>query len=209
MDRTSTAVNVFNKLASQYAERFMDVSLYAESLDILCERLSKSDAEILELACGPGKISRAILDRCPQVKLHGTDLAPKMLEIAGKMNPEAEFSIMDARHLKSLNKEFNCIVCAFGLPYLSKEESLQLISDAASMLRKDGLIYLSTMEDAYSSSGIQKGSTGDELYMYFHESQYLIEALERSGFENIATFRKKYIDSKGIPVTDLILIANP
>jgi 23S rRNA G2069 N7-methylase RlmK/C1962 C5-methylase RlmI len=43
-------------------------------------------------------------------------------------------------------------MCGFCLPYLSKEEAVKLIRDAAAILNPDGVFYISTMEDDYSKS---------------------------------------------------------
>ena len=98
-------------------------------------------------------------------------------------------------------------MCGFILPYLSKEEAIQLIKDSALILNKNGVIYISTMEDDYSTSGFKKGSTGDEIYMHYHQADYLTEALIQSGFSMIDTQRKTYPAADNTPVVDLILIA--
>ena len=41
------------------------------------------------------------------------------------------------------------------------------------------------MEGDYSNSGITKGSTGDEIFMHYHDSSYLIQAIKSNGLELI------------------------
>ena len=74
-------------------------------------------------------------------------------------------------------------------------------------MNKNGLIYISTMENDHSKSGIQKSSKGDELFMNFHEEKYLSEALIINGFEILKTERKITFDASNNKVIDLILIA--
>src|SRR6476660_8726042 len=57
-EKSAAAVSLFNKLAKQYQDKYMDVSLYHHSFDIFCRHISKPNAEILELACGPGNITK-------------------------------------------------------------------------------------------------------------------------------------------------------
>ena len=95
------------------------------------------------------------------------------------------------------------------LPYLDKEESIQLIHDAFNILEPKGALYLSTMEDDYEKSGM-KSSTSKEgevrsLFMHFHEQQYLYEAMVSAGFINIQTERVVSEDKNGDQVVDLIL----
>lgn len=207
MDKTKIAVDVFDKNASLYQTKFMDVSMYHDSFDLFCSYIQKKEAEILELACGPGNITKYLLDKRPDFKILGTDLAPNMIELAKLNNPSATFQLLDSRDIKSLNKRYDAIMCGFILPYLSKEETEQLIKDAALMLNSQGIIYISTMEDDYSKSGFKKGSTGDEIFMHYHQADYLIDALKASGFKMIDLQRKIYDAVDKTKTVDLILIA--
>jgi 2-polyprenyl-3-methyl-5-hydroxy-6-metoxy-1,4-benzoquinol methylase len=207
MDKTKIAVDIFNKLASAYQDKFMDVSLYHDTFDIFCNNIKKKNVEILELACGPGNITQYLLSKRPDFKLLGTDLAPNMIELAKINNPSAQFQLLDSRDIRKLNKTYDAIMCGFILPYLSKEDAIQLIKDAAFILNSDGAIYISTMEDDYSKSGFKKGSTGDEIYMHFHQADYLTEALIEAGFTIIDVQRKTYPAADNSTVVDLILIA--
>ncbi len=95
-------------------------------------------------------------------------------------------------------------MCGFCLPYLSKAEALTFIKDAALMLHQGGILYLSTMEDDNSKSGFRKGSTDDEIFMNYHEADYLTRALAENHFDEIETMR--YPSADGITM-DLVLIA--
>ncbi len=70
----------------------------------------------------------------PDFNILGTDLAPNMIELAKINNPQASFQLLDSRAITSLNKTYGAIMCGFYLPYLSKEEAIQLIADAAKIL---------------------------------------------------------------------------
>lgn len=207
MDKTTQAVNVFDKNANLYQERFMDFDLYNDTFDLFCDSITTKNAEVLELACGPGNITKYLLKKRPDFKLLGTDLAPKMIAFAQEYNPTAAFQIMDCRDFIKLNKKFDGIMCGFGLPYLSKEDAVQLIKDAHRILNPNGILYLSTMEDDYSKSDYKKGSSGDEIFMHYHQEDYLSEALHTSGFKMITIQRKKFPEQNGTETTDLILIA--
>ena len=207
MDKSKIAVDIFNKYASMYQGKFMDVSLYGDTFTFFCKTISTKNAEILELACGPGNITKYILNLRPDFKLLGTDLSPNMLQLAKINNPSAEFMLMDARKLSSLNKKFHGILCGFCLPYLSKEETAQLIQDASNLLLTKGLLYISTMEDDYSKSGLRKGSQGDEIFMHYYLAKDLSEMLNANGFKEIKLARKESVQTDGTIAIDLIIIA--
>lgn len=207
MNQTKIAVDIFNKLATGYQDKFMDVSLYHDSLDVFCNSIKKEKTEILELACGPGNITKYLLGKRPDFKIRGTDLAPNMIELAKLNNPTAHFELMDCRAITSLTKKYDGILCGFGLPYLSKEEAIQFIMNASLKLNKNGILYISTMEDDNSKSGFKTGSTGDKMYQNFHQADYLTTTLEENQLKTVHFERKEYFYNNEKTI-DLIIIAS-
>lgn len=207
MDKNQIAVNVFNKMANVYQDKFIDVNLYGASFDLFCKSIENANAEVLELACGPGNITKYLLNKRPEFKILGTDLAPNMVELAKINNPAAQFQLLDCRKIATLDKAYDAIMCSFCLPYLSKEEAIQLIADASKLLKPKGVLYISTMEDDYSKSAFKKGSGGDEIFMHYHQADYLIQALKENNFKLIDIQHQDYPTQDGTKVTDLIIIA--
>jgi len=207
MDKTKIAVEVFNKCATDYQHKFMNVDLYIDTFDLFCQSIMNDHAEILELACGPGNITTYLLQKRPDYKILGIDLASNMIELARINNPKAEFQLMDCRDIGMLDKKFDGIIGGFCLPYLPKDESLKIIRDASGLLKTNGILYLSTMEDDYNKSGFQKGSSGDEIFIHYHQADYLIQALNESNFKIIEVRRKNYTSDDGTSTVDLVIIA--
>ncbi len=206
MNHNQQAVRIFNKLAQGYQDKFMDVSLYGDTFDFFCEKIEKPNPSVLEIACGPGNITKYLLTKRPDLQVLGIDLAPNMIDLARINNPTATFQVMDGRAIGQLEQQFDAIMCGFFLPYLSMEETLQLIRDAASLLRPSGLLYLSTMEDDYSNSQFKKGSTGDEIFMHFYQAEDLRAMLEENGFEVRVEKRIVSPMPDGEDVVDLVMI---
>ena len=207
MDKTKIAADVFNKLAKLYQDKFMNVDLYGDSLDFFCNHIEKKNAEVLELACGPGNITKYLLQKRGDLKILGVDLAPNMIALAAINNPTATFEIMDCRNIGRINKKYDAIMCGFCLPYLCREETVQLISNAAELLNAAGIFYLSTMEDDYSKSGFKKGSTGDEIFMHYYQADFLIDILKENHFKILTSRCKEYPAQDGTITTDLVIIA--
>lgn len=207
MDRSEIAVSIFNKYASEYQGKFMDVSLYRDSLDFFCENLPATQPKVLELACGPGNVTRYLLDKRPDLEVIGSDLSENMITLAKRNNPEASFVILDCRAIGGLNKKFDAVMCSFCLPYLDKNEVKKLIADIFKVLNPAGILYISTMEDKYENSGPRRGSQGDEMYMHFYEENFLAAALEKAGFHLLKTDRQLSQTTDGATVTDLVIIA--
>lgn len=207
MDHAKIASGIFNKHATAYMNKFMNVDLYADSFNLFCDAIKKQNPSVLEIACGPGNISKYLLARKNDFKILGLDLAPNMIDLAKQNNPAAEFKVMDGREISSLNKNFDAVMCGFCLPYLSMQETHKLISDCSALLFSGGIFYISTMEDEYSNSGFRKGSQGDEIFMHYYLEKDLRAPLLQNDFKIINTQRVKSEMADGSLVTDLIIIA--
>ena len=207
MNKNQIAVDIFNRLANEYQDKYMDVNLYSDTFDFFCNNIAKENAEIFEIACGPGNITKYLLEKRPDLKIAGIDLSLNMIDLAKINNPKAEFQLMDCRDIGIIDKKYDAIMCGFCLPYLSKKESVKLIIDASKLLKSKGLLYLSTIEDDYSKSGFKRGSAGDEIYMHYHEVGYLTDALNENYFEILNIERKYTLMQEGAKTIDLIIIA--
>ncbi|MGE5108313.1 MAG: hypothetical protein ACM3H8_12255, partial [Sphingobacteriales bacterium] len=79
--------------------------------------------------------------------------------------------------------------------------------DAYQLLSDEGIIYIATMEDDYSKSGLEAGSKGDLVFIHYYDKTYLNNLLQNVGFQVIQKLRLKNIMSNGKEVVDLIIIA--
>jgi SAM-dependent methyltransferase len=208
MNRLKTTIATYDALAQVYQDKFMDFDLYNDTYDQFCALIPKQDASIFEIGCGPGNITRYLLRQRPDFEILGIDLAPNMVALAKQNNPAAEFEVMDCREIDTVNNLFDGIMCGFCLPYLSKEESVKFISDAAGLLVSAGILYFSFIEDDYEKSGIETSSDGRyQMYIYCHESNYLMQSLMQNNFEVCATIRKDYPKADGLNAVHTIVIA--
>lgn len=208
-DNTKNTIEVFNENAELYQKKFMNVALYADTLDLFCKQVPKKKATILEVGCGPANVTNYLINKRPDFKILATDLSERMLELAQKNISNVEFKILDLKHISSLEKTFDSIVCGFCLPYLSKKELTQFFSDASNLLMENGVLYISTMEGDNEKSGFQQSSSGKgkSIYINYYMANYLIEILKSNSFKIIHQKRKIYKDQKENNLTDLIIIA--
>ncbi|MFT3679746.1 MAG: class I SAM-dependent methyltransferase [Ferruginibacter sp.] len=201
------AADIFNRHAQVYQQRFMDVSLYADTLDIFCSKINKEDAAILDIACGPGNITKYILNKRPGFAVLGIDLSKNMIELAKANNPTGVFKMMDAADIHRLDTKYEGIVCGFCFPYLPQEKTIQLIKDAASLLNINGAFYLSTIEGEHSRSGIKINRYGEQVMMYYYEAGFLVDTLKKNHFMIDDIRRKTYIYGEE-EITDVIIVAH-
>ena len=196
MDRYNETFQTWNKLALLYQDKFMNLDLYNVTYDFICNSIIKEKAELLEIGCGPGNITKYLLSKRPDYKIYGIDIAPNMIELAKKNNPTANFKVLDCRQINELSVKFDGIVCGFCLPYLSKTDSEKLIFEANKLLNGNGLLYLSFVEGDPNKSDFQIGSNGDRSYFYYHTLDQLKTLLIDNSFEKLKTFFVEYKKSE-------------
>lgn len=192
MDRYKETFETWNKLASLYQDKFMDLHLYDDTYDFICNAITGENAKILEVGCGPGNITKYLLSKRPGFAIYGIDIAPNMIELAKKNNPSANFAIMDCRNIDELKTKYDGIVCGFCLPYLSQADSQKFIKDCSDLLNEDGLLYISFVEGDPLKSAFQVSSTGDRSYFYFHRLDDLKASLLESKFHELNIFKVEY-----------------
>jgi len=184
----------------------MDVSPYADSLNLFCESLRSNNSNVFDVACGPGNVAKFIVDKVPGIKILASDLSKNMLKLTKINVPSADTILMDAKKIKTIDQKFDGVLAGFLFPYLSKGEVFNFIHDAGEILTNGGLLYISTMQGSNSDSGYVGPTDGVQIYMNYHEVNYLEEALISCGFEIVSNRLQPYnygIDNHG---TDIIII---
>lgn len=192
MDAYKETFATWNKVASIYQEKFMDLDLYDASYDLVCESVKKKNAKILEIGCGPGNITRYLLSKRSDFQIFGIDVSPNMIQLARKNNPTADFEVMDAREIGKIDSKFDGIICGFCLPYLAPEDLEKFLADACDLLLPNGIFYISFVEGKSENSGFKTTKTGDRVYFNYYGLDKLMCELEKLKFSHLKTFHVQY-----------------
>lgn len=209
MENFELSVRRFDQFAAEYAQRFIDLDDYSDSIERFCDWIGNAQPKILELGCGPGNVTGLLKSRFPESLIIAIDLAPQMIEIAQKHLPDVDFRVMDVRDITAIPEKFDAIMCSFCLPFLSKEDSAKLIADCAVCLNRGGVLYISTMEGNEERAGFETTSfSGDaEIYFNYHRQAVLEHAFALGGFEIRQNKLQDYNEPDGSVTTDMIFIA--
>ena len=207
MDRYQETFDTYDKLATAYQDKFMYMELYNDTYDRFIALIDNPHANILEIACGPGNITKYLLSKQPDYCITATDAAPKMVQLAQLNNPAAHCTVMDCRHMDALAGPYDGIMCGFCMPYLSKDDCAKLVNDCAKLLPENGVLYLSAIEGDYNTSGYETSSNGDKMYVYNHEPAYLQQLLQLHHFTSIELMRKEYTTGDGTQSIHMVFIA--
>ncbi len=191
MDSNKETFETWNNIAQLYEQKFMDMDIYNHSYDSFIDLLEIKNPKILELGCGPGNISKYLLNKRPDIQLHGIDIAPKMIELAQKNIPQAFFEVADCRDLSHLNQKFDALIAGFCLPYFNKEETISLFADFKRLLNSNAIIYFSFVEGDYDKSDYKSGS-GGRVYFNYHPADFIKNELQKNGIYILKEFEVNY-----------------
>lgn len=192
MDKYQITFETWDKVASLYQEKFMDLALYNDSYNLFCDAITTREAQILEIGCGPGNITQYLLERRSDFHIKAIDVASNMLRLAKINNPTAHFEQMDCRNIHRLEGLFDGIIAGFCIPYLAKEDTEEFIQNSFQLLNKNGLFYFSFIEGDYATSGYEVGSSGDKAFVYYYQKFFFRQQLKQEGFEVLKSLDISY-----------------
>lgn len=185
MEKYKKTIATWDTLAELYEDKFMELKLYDKTYDAFLKRL-KVNAQVLEIGCGPGNITRYMMRSRPDLRWTGTDVSPAMVERAASNNPGAVFEVMDARALCQVSKKVDAIVNGFCIPYMEQKDVKSLLEESKRVLNPRGYMYLSALNGDYSDSDWQRGSSGREAFVHYYSYDVLVSMLNESGFRLVS-----------------------
>ena len=197
----------WNKIAQLYEDVFMDLKLYDDTYHKFCTQITKTDASLLEIGCGPGNITRYLLNYNPKFKILATDVSKNMVDLAIKNNSSVDHQIIDCRNIGNLKSKFDGIICGFIIPYLKDSDLLNLIADIHDLLYEGGILYLSFVVGKYKNSKYISGSTGDRTFFYYYNLEKIKKTLEKEYLSITNIIEKEYQRSDGKQEIHVIVIA--
>lgn len=191
-DPYESTIATWKKLATVYHEKFKDIRIYDQSYEAFCNHFTIENPRILEVGCGPATVTTWLKSRLPKSKILATDVSLEMIEEAKKHLTSVDFEVLDAREINQVDGLFDGVFSGFCIPYLTKVDLDKFIESASRLLNNNGIFYLSCIEDNYSNSTIQTGSTGDSMPVHYYLEADLLELFELNGISHISTSRINY-----------------
>ncbi|MER6303501.1 class I SAM-dependent methyltransferase [Kitasatospora sp. NPDC001539] len=157
---------------------------------------------IADLGCGPGHVTGWLTGQGASVV--GVDLSPRMVELARREQPKAEFRVGDLLALPAADGEFAAAVALYSVIHLEAEELLPAFVEMRRVLRPGGVLLVSfhlgdevrRMEEWWGHRVdvdfhfLETDAVADRLV----EAGFGIEArLEREGLPEEAPTRRGYL----------------
>jgi len=178
----------FARLTSQAVPTTLDAAAIEEGM------------RVLDVCTGPGMLAAAAVERGAQVI--GLDFSGKVIEIARRNVPKAEFQEGDAQALSFEDDSFDAVVCGFGVMHVP--DPAMALSEIRRVLKPGGRAAISTWEAPKPTNGFgvlygaikANGDFNVPLphgpdFFQFSDEEKMTMALRETGFRDIAVH---YVD---------------
>ena len=166
--------------------------------DLVKRLKSRGSKDVLELACGTGIVTRALLDGLKPARLVATDLNQPMVDYArSKVGaaPGLEWRQADASALPFPDASFDAVVCQFGVMFVP--DKLLAMKEARRVLRPGGVFAFNVWDKIEENDlgrtaheTITRFFPSDPPQFYtipfgFHDSALIRSMLGQAGFADV------------------------
>lgn len=124
---------LFDSLSPDW-ERIREDPTYRAGFDEGLDHLPRGfrPRRVLDVACGTGLAASFVLARWPDVKVIGTDISPRMVELASELVPGATFQVASVHVLPFEDGAFDLVTALDGL--LDPQELLRVLGRKGRLL---------------------------------------------------------------------------
>jgi SAM-dependent methyltransferase len=148
---------------------------------------------VLDVACGPGLLSRAAAARGAHVI--GVDFSGAQVATARERNPELQFEIADASALPFQDATFDAVVTSFGMlhfadPAAAAREALRVLAPAGRLVYSvwdlpERAVALGALIDAVRLHGAPASVPPGPGFFDLSDRQRSRQLLEQAGFDGV------------------------
>jgi ubiquinone/menaquinone biosynthesis C-methylase UbiE len=205
-------------------ERYLGPFLFEPyALDLVSRLQDKKYNNILEIACGTGRVTKHLARSVKHDTIIATDLNPDMISIAKEIVQDDTIKWMpaDAMELPFDDGSFDLVVMQFGIMFFpDKEKGLQ---EAYRVLKTGGKLIYSTWNKVETNEAIHDGRViiesyfGDNPPIFYnvpfsmYDDRELTTLSRRAGFKNITTtlVKKEGVSSSATDLAKGMVEGNP
>ncbi len=177
-DVASTVPALYTLVADEYLARLGDELDHKpfdrERLTAFARRVS---GPVADLGCGPGHVTRFLADAGLD-GVFGVDLAPGMIELAGRLHPDLAFRCQDIRDLSATDAEWGGIVSMYSIVHFRPAELDAVFAEWARVVRPGGELLLACHLGADVFHTTEFWGHDVDVHFVFHDADDLCTRLD-------------------------------
>jgi 8-oxo-dGTP diphosphatase len=160
--------NSYEISAEEYATNV--ANLHPKAQGEKFRKMLPDQATILDVGCGSGRDAKIFMEM--GLNVVGVDFSSKMIEIAKRSVPQAQFYEMSLENLHFPKESFEGVWASCSLLHISKNQVMSVLSNIRNLLKEDGVLYLSVKQG--NGEKIEKDSRYHDLekfWSFFQEGE--------------------------------------
>jgi ubiquinone/menaquinone biosynthesis C-methylase UbiE len=140
MQDQKNIIDCYDKAAINYAEKFIN-ELDNKHLDKILlkafvdENIAKG--RLVDLGCGPGQTTKFLFD-IGFTDIIGMDISPKMVNVAGMINPYLNFEQADMLNLKYQDNSFGSAIAFYSIVHFNYDQVRAALKEIKRVLKEKG-----------------------------------------------------------------------
>lgn len=155
----------------------------------------RSGERVLDLACGTGVLSRAIVENTPDVEVVGIDLSSSMIVQAQNKNDggeDVQFQRGNAHDLPLQDNAFDVVVCASSFHYFTQPR--RVLEEIGRVLQPEGRFVVLDWCRDFLICRLMDGLLRwmDPAYHGCYTLDELLALIDRAGLESTRRFRYRF-----------------
>ncbi|HJT34130.1 MAG TPA: class I SAM-dependent methyltransferase [Pirellulales bacterium] len=190
MSLFAAARSSYDRLAHNYDVRW---GHYVDSsLDLITEALPLAAGdEILDVACGTGRLEERIVGRLPNTRVVGVDISENMLHVARSKRMPADYLAAEVSSLPFADGRFGTVVCSSAFHYFRRPT--ESLAEMRRVLRPGGYLVLVDWCDDYLACKICSVwlRWTDPAFFRTYSLRACTDLLRSAGFRVGASFRRR------------------
>jgi ubiquinone/menaquinone biosynthesis C-methylase UbiE len=193
------------------------------ALDVASRLQDKKYNDILEIACGTGRVTNHLVKSVKHDTITATDLNPEMINVAREIvkGKSIKWKQADAMALPFTDRSFDLVILQFGIMFFP--DKLKGLNEMYRVLRRGGKIIFNTWDKPeavpaiYMARKIIESFLGDSLPVFYdipysmHDEYELKWLTETAGFKDIkiTLIKKEGVSSSAAQLATGIVEGNP
>ena len=205
-------------------ENFLGPFLFEPyAIDLVSRLQQKNYGDILEIACGTGRVTSHLVKSIKFNFLVATDLNPDMIEVAKQKvtSDKVKWMPANAMDLPFADRSFDLVVLQFGIMFFPDKQ--KGLNEAYRVLKPGGKIVFSTWDKPEAVPAIYQGRKiiesflSEDMPIFYdipysmHDRKELMSLTEKAGFKEIkiSLVKKEGISSSAADLATGIVKGNP
>ncbi len=137
-------INYYDQSAKEWSEKHWGGTMFDPEMQLLFKLLPKG--RILEIGSGHGEDAAKLINHYGIENYIGCEPAKRLLKIAKKKNPKANFINISVYELADLNQKFDGFWISATIIHIPKDKLDKVFKNVHNVIRKGGIGFLSIME---------------------------------------------------------------